>query len=1222
MKRLLISALLTCFVTSYILAKETVLSASAQLVETSAVTFFGPNNYERTAGPKNVYEDSLYVPAWITSPYVLHVYRANSEDKEEAPLAWIEIDGVEVVGPSDFKKKTESLELRVDLKSTSQLKVTLSGKPGSSLTIDIAGDCMDQTPPEVTIVRPMQDSYTHDATPYFLIRYKEVEQTEQPVASGIDLSSLTIALDGVDRTDLFAVDLERAEIDLPDAYALEDGQHTVEARIKDNAGNEGVSASTFSLDTVPPESLTKLRAAPGSDQVMLVWHDSYTPEFPRVVVRRSTVRPPGSLFDGEQPTGELVTPQSYRDEHLTTGATYFYSVFALGADNEFLGGASVGAVTSADTDGDGLSDQYELETNYAAIFPETPPPFHTDPTAEDTDGDGISDGVEVADGADPTDPAPMPLPPPPPPPEPPPVPGCDPPILWAAYSMNNSIYLRETTCLDGWHAVFGDPMSDVRHTLVETTSPASRPSMTTHNNSQWLAWRDGNNIYAKAIWWGPGHTRTVYEGGPNTPSAPAIVSYDGKLVVVWAEGNQLWLTSSPFGVEWSTPVSKSFPAGTTIQAPALAVHQGGLFVGIVLNPTLYTVSVLPDLSWGPNHPVMTVSPLPVQQVSLASNGTQISMGFASGNQIFVTHSPTGYGGSWTPPIEIDSQPYYQAPPTLHYFNGWLYAVHPTGARFLMKRSIDGYDWVTPRFVVEPDATGIWPAAAVSSSTYSVVAPTPTVTLLNDSGQPASQVMNVVIFSEGYLESEMSQFQDLANQVADLFRGINPFSKNLDKFNIYRVELPSREKGADASPLMAAAVQQGVWGGGIYQSPVPGFQPRYTDTALGANYWACWEAPHYNTDVSETQSSPNNPVTPVCDAAEDLENPHTRITSQKALHIFGFYAYDLVENLIPGFDHTRDILFVIIDQDLSDGGTDKASYNPIVATHDYAVGLVYVHELAHFMVQLDDEDLPTCWPDVASDCSLKANKSANSNLLDPNHKWAHFFVNEGRPGDSILADPVSRPPQLLNYWDTSMINANSIFNAGIWATNGFNDWAWTGGTIIYGPSVRCMMNHSGLTRRFCPVCTEEVVKELHVRSGQTFVDADYHDTYNSVYVEYLHKTNVDPDYPKAGLISVNGNVVDVGQFYCLSVAEAESCSVDITNYVVNGLNTLIFHQQPNVTRAIDLLIVQVVNSNGAHMPIFPVTDLSGIGTPSYFSIYNWSTYYGDLQFEFSANLSGP
>src|SRR5207244_10126943 len=75
------------------------------------------------------------------------------------------------------------------------------------------------------------------------------------------------------------------------------------------------------------------------------------------------------------------TPTSSSSPFPTTGNTF---------------GVVSSTATSADSDGDVLSDIYEVMLG-------------TDPFNPDTDGDGFSDGVEVASGSDPLDPNCTPL---------------------------------------------------------------------------------------------------------------------------------------------------------------------------------------------------------------------------------------------------------------------------------------------------------------------------------------------------------------------------------------------------------------------------------------------------------------------------------------------------------------------------------------------------------------------------------------------------------------------------------------------------------------------------------------------------------------------------------------------------------------------------------------------------------------------------------------------
>jgi len=62
--------------------------------------------------------------------------------------------------------------------------------------------------------------------------------------------------------------------------------------------------------------------------------------------------------------------------------------------------------------------------------------------------------------------------------------------------------------------------------------------------------------------------------------------------------------------------------------------------------------------------------------------------------------------------------------------------------------------------------------------------------------------------------------------------------------------------------------------------------------------------------------------------------------------------------------------------------------------------------------------------------------------------------------------------------------------------------------------------------------------------------------------------------------------------------------------------------PGWGRELDMLTIQIVNSNGAPLILFPVTDVSSVGSAYYFTNYRWSFTNGDLEFEFSAHLSVP
>jgi hypothetical protein len=147
--------------------------------------------------------------------------------------------------------------------------------------------------------------------------------------------------------------------------------------------------------TYLPARIINLNAFPGSDSVALTWQNPDDTNFARAVLRRSTAGPPMGIGEGEEPAGEKATAQSYRDRGVTEGVEYYYTVFSVDVNGSYLIGESVRVTTSADTDGDGLSDVYETWRVYATGL-------KTQLLLEDTDGDGESDGDEIAVGTDPT----------------------------------------------------------------------------------------------------------------------------------------------------------------------------------------------------------------------------------------------------------------------------------------------------------------------------------------------------------------------------------------------------------------------------------------------------------------------------------------------------------------------------------------------------------------------------------------------------------------------------------------------------------------------------------------------------------------------------------------------------------------------------------------------------------------------------------------------------
>ncbi len=75
----------------------------------------------------------------------------------------------------------------------------------------------------------------------------------------LDLGSLRVTIDGVDRTPWFTAGPRSARAE----RELEDGRHTLEASIKDDAGRTGSVSLAFTIDTVAPQ-LSVLDPSPGA----------------------------------------------------------------------------------------------------------------------------------------------------------------------------------------------------------------------------------------------------------------------------------------------------------------------------------------------------------------------------------------------------------------------------------------------------------------------------------------------------------------------------------------------------------------------------------------------------------------------------------------------------------------------------------------------------------------------------------------------------------------------------------------------------------------------------------------------------------------------------------------------------------------------------------------------------------------------------------------------
>jgi hypothetical protein len=111
---------------------------------------------------------------------------------------------------------------------------------------------VDTTVPVVKVVQPPAGANIRTATPLINVSYAD--------SDGLDLNSLKITLNGVDRSTLFARDDVSATAQVS-GFTLPEGVNEVIAEIRDLATNLGKTISTFFVDTIAPTGTIDAPAA-------------------------------------------------------------------------------------------------------------------------------------------------------------------------------------------------------------------------------------------------------------------------------------------------------------------------------------------------------------------------------------------------------------------------------------------------------------------------------------------------------------------------------------------------------------------------------------------------------------------------------------------------------------------------------------------------------------------------------------------------------------------------------------------------------------------------------------------------------------------------------------------------------------------------------------------------------------------------------------------------
>src|SRR5215472_10280704 len=124
-------------------------SAAAQMTRTRRVTrrlpplpggsvsvAFGPKVYSREAGPPNTFTDS-FIHCGTGQQCQIVVMNGNADGSDRISSASISVNGVEIIGPSDFNQNVDRIVKPVVLKDNNELTIRLASKPGGFLTVEV-----------------------------------------------------------------------------------------------------------------------------------------------------------------------------------------------------------------------------------------------------------------------------------------------------------------------------------------------------------------------------------------------------------------------------------------------------------------------------------------------------------------------------------------------------------------------------------------------------------------------------------------------------------------------------------------------------------------------------------------------------------------------------------------------------------------------------------------------------------------------------------------------------------------------------------------------------------------------------------------------------------------------------------------------------------------------------------------------------------------------------
>src|SRR5260221_8646665 len=132
-----------------VLAILCLLTTGAIPLHAGTFTVFGPKNYVRGTGAPVTVTDTFTVLNPATQ-YTLKAFNGGLQNTqtELVSSSVVTINGVQVLGPSNFNQNVSEIDVPVTLQASNTISVQVRGKPGGTLAIQIVG--LDNEPPIIT----------------------------------------------------------------------------------------------------------------------------------------------------------------------------------------------------------------------------------------------------------------------------------------------------------------------------------------------------------------------------------------------------------------------------------------------------------------------------------------------------------------------------------------------------------------------------------------------------------------------------------------------------------------------------------------------------------------------------------------------------------------------------------------------------------------------------------------------------------------------------------------------------------------------------------------------------------------------------------------------------------------------------------------------------------------------------------------------------------------